>query len=47
MFSFFKKKDKLEKTEQKIELSLQEMDSITEENQQLMAKIAEAKQTDD
>ena len=31
MFSFFKKKDKPEKTEHKIELSLQEKDSITEE----------------
>ena len=40
MFSFFKKKDKPEKTEHKIELSLQEKDSITEENQQLLAKIS-------
>ena len=47
MFSFFKKKDKPEKTEHKIELSLQEKDSITEENQQLLAKIVEAKQTED
>ena len=40
MFGFFKKKNKLEKTEEKVELSTEEKDRLNEENQQLLAKIS-------
>lgn len=46
MFGFFKKKNKPEKTEEKVELSMKEKESLTKENQQTIVKIAEAEQTD-
>ncbi|WP_137662605.1 tetratricopeptide repeat protein [Enterococcus hulanensis] len=46
MFGFLKKKNKPEKTEEKVELSAEEKTVLTDENQQLMAKIAAAEQAD-
>jgi len=46
MFGFLKKKNKTEKAEEKVELSAEEKTVLTDENQQLMAKIATAEQAD-
>lgn len=46
MFGLFKKKKKPEKIEEKIELSIEEKERLTKENQQLMAQIAELEQAD-
>ncbi|MBO0410429.1 tetratricopeptide repeat protein [Enterococcus hulanensis] len=46
MFGFLKKKNKPEKAEEKVELSAEEKTVLTDENQQLMAKIAAAEQAD-
>lgn len=46
MFGLFKKKKKPEKIEEKIELSVEEKERLTKENQQLMAQIAELEQAD-
>lgn len=44
MFGFLKKKNKPEKAEKIVELSAEEKTVLTDENQQLMAKIAAAEQ---
>ncbi|MFR3684571.1 MAG: tetratricopeptide repeat protein, partial [Enterococcus sp.] len=46
MFGLFKKKKKPEKIEEKIELSIEEKERLTKENQQLMTQIAELEQAD-
>jgi len=46
MFGLFKKTKKPEKVEEKIELSVEEKERLTKENQQLMAQIAELEQAD-
>lgn len=46
MFGFLKKKNKPEKTEEKVDLSPEEKEVLTKENQQLMTEIAAAEQTD-
>lgn len=46
MFGFLKKKNKPEKVEEKVELSAEEKTVLTDENQQLIAKIAAAEQAD-
>ncbi|MGL9731032.1 tetratricopeptide repeat protein [Enterococcus sp. DIV0756] len=46
MFGLFKKKKKPEKIEEKIELSVEEKERLTKDNQQLMAQIAELEQAD-
>ncbi|MBU5363131.1 tetratricopeptide repeat protein [Enterococcus raffinosus] len=46
MFGLFKKKNKPEKIEEKIELSIEEKERLTKENQQLMTQIAELEQAD-
>lgn len=46
MFSFLKKKNKPEKTEEKVELSPEEREALTKENQQLTIEIAAAEQVD-
>ena len=46
MFGLFKKTKKPEKIEEKIELSVEEKERLTKENQQLMAQIAELEQAD-
>lgn len=46
MFGFLKKKNKPEKTEEKVELSMEEKERLSNENQELMATIQEIEQTD-
>lgn len=46
MFGFLKKKNKPEKTEEKVDLSPEEKEVLTKENQQLMTEIAATEQTD-
>lgn len=46
MFGLFKKKKKPEKLEEKIELSIEEKEHLTKENQQWMTQIAELEQAD-
>lgn len=46
MFGFLKKKKKPEKTEEKVELSMEEKERLTNENQELMATIQEIEQID-
>lgn len=46
MFGFLKKRNKPEKTEEKVELSMEEKERLTNENHELMATIQEIEQTD-
>lgn len=46
MFGFFKKKDKPKNSDEKVELSMEEKECLTKENQKLMSTITEMEQAD-